>query len=384
MNRFNFYLGLSGLFLSGLAFASSANISDYAYVSKIPDYSHLKKVVVDLSPELLREVNSRFSNLALFNQNNEEVAFDVYFEPAHKHKNLKALEVSSYHGGGAKNLVDNSVLTSFLFDEKVDRKNASWVIVDLGRLYSLARIKILPRDRHRIRYVSVEGGRSLDDFKTVYSKRSFDRFLDFNSDLVRYVKVSFWGTRIDLDDIQFYVNDRAAFSFQPQKGFRYSLFYGGRESDLLRFDRRVSDLNTIEAVPHLKSQFNPKFPDDIDDDGVLNSVDNCPLDDNSSQEDSDGDGHGDICDNAIRAKNYDQSDVDRDGVGDVIDNCKLEPNFDQADRDSDGFGDACDSAHAKPTLDRSEDVYRRYFPGLALVALGLFLFFIRPKPAKKS
>jgi Thrombospondin type 3 repeat len=58
---------------------------------------------------------------------------------------------------------------------------------------------------------------------------------------------------------------------------------------------------------------------DLDGDGVLNEVDNCP-----------------------RAANRNQHDEDRDLLGDVCDSCPHLANATQADGDKDGVGDACD------------------------------------------
>ncbi|NNJ95063.1 MAG: hypothetical protein HKP57_09995 [Halobacteria archaeon] len=73
---------------------------------------------------------------------------------------------------------------------------------------------------------------------------------------------------------------------------------------------------------------------DTDGDGVLDGVDNCPVDANPGQEDTDGDGIGDACDLL--------NDSDGDGVADADDNCPATPNPGQEDADGDGIGDACD------------------------------------------
>lgn len=82
---------------------------------------------------------------------------------------------------------------------------------------------------------------------------------------------------------------------------------------------------------------------DLDGDGIVNSVDNCPCTANPDQVDSDGDGVGDACDNCIHVQNPKQEDFDDDGVGDVCDNCRYTFNPDQHDYDGDGFGDNCDN-----------------------------------------
>jgi len=75
------------------------------------------------------------------------------------------------------------------------------------------------------------------------------------------------------------------------------------------------------------------FPNtDIDSDGVLNVVDNCPVDSNANQADYDGDGVGDVCDR----------DRDGDGINDANDNCPLISNANQANADGDSYGDACE------------------------------------------
>jgi len=85
--------------------------------------------------------------------------------------------------------------------------------------------------------------------------------------------------------------------------------------------------------------------DDVDDDndGAVDTVDNCALDANSGQRDLDGDGAGDVCDICPRAWSAQQADTDGDGLGDACDNCPGVANPDQKDTDGDGAGDVCDN-----------------------------------------
>lgn len=115
---------------------------------------------------------------------------------------------------------------------------------------------------------------------------------------------------------------------------------------------------------------------DVDDDGVLNTSDNCVKVGNARQADLDGDGLGDACDADIdgdhvpntdtRGRPLDnciytvnplqedrngdgigdacQGDVDDDGVPDADDNCPQVPNPMQEDTTGDGVGDACTDA----------------------------------------
>jgi hypothetical protein len=73
---------------------------------------------------------------------------------------------------------------------------------------------------------------------------------------------------------------------------------------------------------------------DADEDGVLDSVDNCAEASNPGQADSDGDGIGDAC--------QEEPDSDGDEVSDEVDNCPEDANKEQTDSDENGVGDACE------------------------------------------
>lgn len=81
-------------------------------------------------------------------------------------------------------------------------------------------------------------------------------------------------------------------------------------------------------------QLPPTFgnPDDIDGDGIVNSMDNCPDQANSDQLDLDHDGVGNSCD----------EDIDDDGIINSDDNCPYANNPLNTDHDHDSIGDACD------------------------------------------
>ena len=65
------------------------------------------------------------------------------------------------------------------------------------------------------------------------------------------------------------------------------------------------------------------FDDDLDNDGVLNQLDNCPTVPNTKQADEDKDGVGDVCDNCLKKANPIQRDTNIDGYGNFCD-----PDFD--------------------------------------------------------
>ncbi len=89
---------------------------------------------------------------------------------------------------------------------------------------------------------------------------------------------------------------------------------------------------------------------DIDDDGIPDTLDNCPYTFNTDQNDEDVDGFGDLCD--------DCTDTDGDGFGNPgfprniceVDNCPDSANADQLDTDGDGIGDVCDDDDDNDTV----------------------------------
>ncbi len=112
------------------------------------------------------------------------------------------------------------------------------------------------------------------------------------------------------------------------------------------------------CVPRRDEYLDGIAENDVDGDGMPDDIDNCPTVFNpifavpfpmfEDQPDDDLDGQGDHCDPCPSDENDacevgGANDIDDDGVLNGHDNCPLDPNGNQADADQDGKGDACDS-----------------------------------------
>ncbi|WP_426756962.1 lamin tail domain-containing protein [Myxococcus sp. Y35] len=138
---------------------------------------------------------------------------------------------------------------------------------------------------------------------------------------------------------------------------KYPLFACGTpENEPVCAPRRASLDSRWPAVVNNSTSYTGEVRDaDLDGDGVVNTIDNCPdifnpirPMDNGKQADSDGDGIGDACDpcpleEGDTCTTFTVGDDDHDGIVTWQDNCPFVANPDQADADGDGKGDACDA-----------------------------------------
>jgi hypothetical protein len=103
---------------------------------------------------------------------------------------------------------------------------------------------------------------------------------------------------------------------------------------------------------------NAGTPIDTDGDGIPDNQDNCPLVPNPNQANADGDSAGDACDGCpVDPNKIDpgvcgcgiaDADLDADGVMDCVDNCPSIANPGQEDCDGNAIGDVCDLAQGAP------------------------------------
>lgn len=127
----------------------------------------------------------------------------------------------------------------------------------------------------------------------------------------------------------------------------------------IRFSRNSSystnDIGYLELT-------NISFGPDKDEDGIIDSLDNCPNISNDSQYDADEDGLGNDCDDDPYG--YDR---DKDGIADSSDNCRDTYNPDQANIDNDYYGDACDDYDNRP-VDSDQDGAPDYYDNCPLTS----------------
>jgi hypothetical protein len=130
-------------------------------------------------------------------------------------------------------------------------------------------------------------------------------------------------------DIKIFINRR----LENECFARTCSYDGGPFPNGLAYYVEYNDANGLtQKTPE---EYKVMENNDWDQDGLLNSVDNCILTPNAEQKDEDewycipgmtlcfwkGDGIGDACDNCPHLLNPDQKDSDKDDVGDVCDNC---------------------------------------------------------------
>ncbi len=248
-------------------------------------------------------------------------------------------------------LVDNNTATyaEFPFEEGV--QNRVSVILSMEDPVQSSQIQVffppnvaLPRTV-RVTDVSV-GGSSPYERVLVSERNMMSGYISFPQTMVDTVNIEFTLNQpLRISEIRVVSNE------QPERteGVRFLMQPDTAYTLYLDPDRTFGNvvyggvsLQSDEGVLMLKRELlqdNARYiPADSDDDGIPDTLDNCPNTPNEDQRDIDGNRRGDACD-----------DFDRDGVMTTDDNCPQVPNRDQRDTDADGIGDECDSAESRFT-----------------------------------
>ncbi len=385
------FISISLLFLTHSVLAAAPNVTNYPFLKKIQSLQlgTDTTIKVPLDQEALTKINEDFSNLQLVNDRNEEIKFILMDQKAKQIETFDNLEFSSKREDPPSNIIDGNQLTSYAFNKRVDGRNDSWVIFDLGEPKPIHEITIKPTERAKIRFIEIKAGNIKTDLKTIVSKRNFQEEINLIDKNYRFFKISLWGISIKIQDIKFWSRQTADIYFKALPSDSYRIVYGGNVSSIRYAKRNEGSAPNVELIAKLnKQKINPLASDDFDEDGVKNTEDNCVTISNKNQKDRDNDHVGDACDNAKENKNYDQSDIDHDGIGDIIDNCKTVKNVDQQDSDDDGKGDACDFLETeKTTKNQTKNFSNNKIAisgglvgwGLGILAVIIFGLFIRKK-----
>ena len=337
-------ISLAMFFILASFFDTQAtNVNNFGYQSTIifPGKDIPQKTLqLELPYNISRYLQKNGDGFQIIDEEKNEINAKIFVEKSQKIDKIKVLEVSSQKSGKIEKLVDNDALTSFVFENREDH-GESFVILDLGKIQAVHGFKIYKGLNAKIKSTKILGGKELNKFKTISSKRIYKLDTDItNPQEVRYIKIIFYGTKIAVDDIQIYKFPGKIIQWKNNDEKKYILFFGGKNNQSNKKTKKI--LPAIDGVI-LPPAFNSLIDKDIDGDGVINKLDNCPFDDNSRQKDSDNDHIGNECDNAPYHQNSQQSDIDYDGIGDIADNCKRYKNIDQKDDDNDGIGNECDS-----------------------------------------
>ena len=136
-----FFLIFGIIFLGSLsqmvgAVGARPTAIDYPFEKKVilPKMANAAEIRIDLGQELLGKINQRFSNFSIFDNDNEELDFTLFYTDVHHVKNPVVIETSSRRADNLQNLVDDNVLTPFVFDERTDGADDSWMLIDLGEI----------------------------------------------------------------------------------------------------------------------------------------------------------------------------------------------------------------------------------------------------------
>lgn len=143
-------------------------------------------------------------------------------------------------------------------------------------------------------------------------------------EIIKIREISFYEEKKDSDDdyVYFYIDNNCADTFY--------FYFGNYGENKMSYSTDIT--LPVEFSINVETQKNILYNNDFDNDGIINSQDNCPRLENNDQKDINYNNIGDACE-----------DFDNDGILNFNDNCIDDRNYQQTDVDGDGIGDVCDT-----------------------------------------
>lgn len=258
----------------------------------------------------------------------------------------------------AANIFDGDINTAYEPDWQRDA-GESWLVIDLQEEVLVSELQIITLNpEYRWSTLRVESSTDAVSFSGV---KEYARYqsgtLQLPEVITRYIKLTFtYDDSLQLSELQLAGTGNSKILFFHQAGTIYTMYYGSLTAATPEYDTNGISISKNLPVLTLGQEItNPRYDDDTDNDGIVNTRDNCPLVSNAAQTDSDNDTIGDACDNAPFASNKIQADTDNDGVGDEDDNCPFLKNPDQLDKDLDGIGWVCDDEDTDSVINSQDN-----------------------------
>ncbi|MFT7184041.1 MAG: hypothetical protein ACI9QC_000367 [Oceanicoccus sp.] len=268
---------------------------------------------------------------------------------------------SSALKGDAENLFDEDYSSFTYFDLDEDEGEAYMIFESSEHLTSSELVLSLAKEVARPDEIALfsYSGEVLDEWITLIARTDLtSSSVTFPETTASKWKVEFWHSQ-PLQMTEMTLTDK-----NKEEGASHLVWLGRPgETYELYIDAAIytnisaEEGGTLEREDALEATLGEKESNalfvepDKDEDGLIDSEDNCIYVVNADQTDVDQNGLGDVCE-----------DHDGDGIQDGEDNCPDFANKNQKDSDGDGLGDVCDDEESRLTEN---------LPWLPWLAMGL-------------
>lgn len=339
-------------------FVKAFEESDFAYFKEIQVDENQETGVVAVEFDVDIFQKSKYTDLRLIDNEGAEQAFNLIQQDF----TLLSPSVMVVDASEAENednsperMLDGDFTTYYQAIEgefdPIWEASKSFITIDLGVEKKVEIIDFsLAQSAKNWSHLAVYA--SADNVNFTPTQAKIDNFvpnvLHFENLSTRYLKFEFgYQKLLAIAEISVYGAGNSKIILNYDSSKKYRLFYGNlKDVDASSLNSELIYSKDLPVLVLGEEQANPNYNSDFDEDGVINSEDNCPFDSNETQGDSDQDGEGDICDANKEMDNRNQIDVDYDGVGQSSDNCLYIRNAKQIDKNQNGIGDLCeDSDH---------------------------------------